>query len=171
MTSALLCDNKGASAVCQQKFRTALTLNYLYGLNSFKQHYHILQDTEICKEAFPQPPIFSYRTPKNLRDHLVRAKLKGGATSAQRGSYKCNSRRHCNTCSHKLDGDDTVTFTNTNKTFTIKQRLQFLPKQLEKKLHFDTFSSESPYKIYRWKLHLTLFCAPPAPLNNVGPKI
>ena len=35
MTVALLCDNKGSSAVCQQKFRTALTLNYLYGLNSF----------------------------------------------------------------------------------------------------------------------------------------
>ena len=36
MTLALLCDNKGPSAVCQQKFRTALTLNYLYGLSSFK---------------------------------------------------------------------------------------------------------------------------------------
>ena len=35
MTLALLCDNKGPSAVCQQKFRTALTLNYLYGLSSF----------------------------------------------------------------------------------------------------------------------------------------
>ena len=36
MTLALLCDNKRPSAVCQQKFRIALTLNYLYGLNSFK---------------------------------------------------------------------------------------------------------------------------------------
>ena len=36
MTLALFCDNKRPSAVCQQKFRTALTLNYLYGLNSFK---------------------------------------------------------------------------------------------------------------------------------------
>ena len=88
-----------------------------------KQHHHILQDTDSCKEAFPQPPILSYRRPKNLRDHLVRAKLKSDATSAPRGSYKCNSRRHCNTCSHILDRDDTVTFTNTNKTFTIKQRL------------------------------------------------
>ena len=42
MTLALLCDNKGPSAICQQKFRTASTLNYLYGLNSFnifKQHF------------------------------------------------------------------------------------------------------------------------------------
>ena len=37
MTLGLLCDNKGPSAVCQQKFRTALTLHYLYGLSSFKQ--------------------------------------------------------------------------------------------------------------------------------------
>ena len=36
MTLALLCDNKGPSAVYQQTFRTALTLNFLYGLNSFK---------------------------------------------------------------------------------------------------------------------------------------
>ena len=32
----LLCHKKGTSAVCQQKFMTASTLNYLYGLNSFK---------------------------------------------------------------------------------------------------------------------------------------
>ena len=36
MSLALLCDNKGPSVVCQQKFRTALTLKYLYGLSSFK---------------------------------------------------------------------------------------------------------------------------------------
>ena len=36
MTLAILFENKGPSAVCQQKSRTALTLNYLYGLNSFK---------------------------------------------------------------------------------------------------------------------------------------
>ena len=36
MTLVLLCDNKRTSAVCQQKFRTALMLNYLYGLSSFK---------------------------------------------------------------------------------------------------------------------------------------
>ena len=31
----ILCDNKEPSAVCQQKFRGALTLKYLYGLNAF----------------------------------------------------------------------------------------------------------------------------------------
>ena len=48
MTLALLCDNRGPSVVCQQNFRTALTLkylcrlfiwtyvDYLYGLSSFK---------------------------------------------------------------------------------------------------------------------------------------
>ena len=37
MTLALLYDNKGLSAICQQKFRRALTLKYLYGLNSFNE--------------------------------------------------------------------------------------------------------------------------------------
>ena len=39
MTFALLYDNKRTSAACQRKLRTALTLNYLYGLNSFKLPY------------------------------------------------------------------------------------------------------------------------------------
>ena len=37
MIFALLCDDKGPSAVCQQKFRTGLTLNYLYRLSSLKE--------------------------------------------------------------------------------------------------------------------------------------
>ena len=32
-------------------------------------------------------------------------------------------QRNCLTCSHILDGANTITFTNTNKTFNIKQRL------------------------------------------------
>ena len=44
VTLALLCDNKRPSAVCQQKFRTALTLNYTLGLNSFN-HFLSLQYT------------------------------------------------------------------------------------------------------------------------------
>ena len=40
MTLALLCDNKRPSAACQQKFRTALTLNYFDGLNSFDSFKH-----------------------------------------------------------------------------------------------------------------------------------
>ena len=35
LTLALLCDNRGPSAVYQQKFRTALALKYLCGLNAF----------------------------------------------------------------------------------------------------------------------------------------
>ena len=35
MTSAVLSDNKGPSAVCQQNFRTALTLRYFCGLKVF----------------------------------------------------------------------------------------------------------------------------------------
>ena len=31
MTLELLCDNKGLSAVCEQKFRTISTRQYLYG--------------------------------------------------------------------------------------------------------------------------------------------
>ena len=40
MTLAPLCNNKGPSAVGQQKFGTVLTLKYLYGRSSFKVKIH-----------------------------------------------------------------------------------------------------------------------------------
>ena len=39
ITLALLCDNKGRSAVFQQKSKIALNLNDLYGLNSFNKDF------------------------------------------------------------------------------------------------------------------------------------
>ena len=39
MTFLRLYNSKGPSAVCQQKFRTALTPKYLHGLSSFKSQF------------------------------------------------------------------------------------------------------------------------------------
>ena len=111
----------------QPNNRTPFVVTYHPGLPQLrrvvKQHYHILQNSETCKGAFPQPPIVSYRKPSSLRDHLVRAKLKSNVTGTPKGIHKCTPQRNCLTCSHILDGANTITFTNTNKTFNIKQRL------------------------------------------------
>ena len=88
-----------------------------------KQNLDILQNSNTCKEAFPDAPILSYRRPKNLRDLLVRAKIKNATTSDPRGSYKCHSRRNCLTCQHITDGTTTFNFSNTDKNYDIKQRL------------------------------------------------
>ena len=86
-------------------------------------NFHILQNSTNCKEVFPDPPILSNRRPKNLREYLVRAKIRNDATTTPRGISKCPSRRHCHTCQHIQDGTRTVTFLNTNKTFDIRQSL------------------------------------------------
>ena len=54
MTLALLCDNKGMSAVCQQKFRTVLPLNYLYGLNFFRSFKMRQFFSKICDKVIIQ---------------------------------------------------------------------------------------------------------------------
>ena len=57
MILALLCYNKRPSAVCQQKFRTALTINYLHGLNSFKiriQYNYQSQKYRVSKKILPR---------------------------------------------------------------------------------------------------------------------
>ncbi len=65
--------------------RTPFVVTYHPGLPQLatvlKRHQHILDNSDKCKEAFPQPPMLCHRRPKNLRDHLVRAKLKGNDTT------------------------------------------------------------------------------------------
>ena len=107
--------------------RTPFVVTYHPSIPQFKSilhsNFHILQNSTNCKEVFPDPPILSNRRPKNLREYLVRAKIKNDTTTTPRGISKCPSRRNCNTCQHIQDGTHTVTFYNTNKTFDIRQSL------------------------------------------------
>ena len=91
-----------------------------------KQNIKILQNSKTCKEVFPDVPILSYRRPKNLRDILVRARIKRDTPSNPTGTYKCHSRRNCITCQHITDSTTSFNFTNTDdftKSYDIKQRL------------------------------------------------
>ena len=87
-----------------------------------RQHYHILQDSDSCKEAFPQPPMLCNRRPKSLKEYLVRARLKRSSTGAPRGIIR-NCGKNCITCTHIHDGATSVTFTNTGNTYDIRQQL------------------------------------------------
>ena len=81
MTLALLCDNKEPSAVCQQKFRTALTLNYLYGLNSFNFHnnklfYFRLRPIKRINYAGGSANRTAWRAPQRRGDESFRSEKK-----------------------------------------------------------------------------------------------
>ncbi len=85
-----------------------------------KQNYATLRNSDTCKEAFGQQPILSHRRPKNVRDYLVRAKLKTASTDKPEGVTKCNSTRDCITSKHTSNG--TI---NTDKNTRIRQRLDY----------------------------------------------
>ena len=76
-----------------------------------------------CKNAFKDPPLLAYRRPRNLRDTLVRAKVKTPKTSPSPPKIThCNDGR-CNTCKFIAHNTTSYTFHNTEKTRAIHQNL------------------------------------------------
>lgn len=58
------------------------------------KHLSILQSSNRCRDVFPDNPFIAYRRPRNLRDFLVKAKLKQKETTATSPPTikKCNSK-------------------------------------------------------------------------------
>ena len=81
---------------------------------------------QCVKAAIPDSPIVAFRRPHNLRDLLVRAKLKETNPPTQTGNHPCNSTR-CKTC-HMIKIEETFkshstgTTHKTRSTFTCKTR-------------------------------------------------
>ena len=75
------------------------------------------------QRSLPDIPILSYRRPKNLWGILVCARIKPDTPSNPTGSYKCHSQHNCITCQHITDSTTSFNFTNTDKNYDIKQRL------------------------------------------------
>ena len=92
-----------------------------------RQKQPILHSTERLHEIFKETPVVAYRRSPNLRDLLVRAKLKNPPTANQPnhpfGTFRCNSKHGCLTCPH-IDNERTnYTFNNTGEVREIKQQM------------------------------------------------
>ena len=62
------------------------------------KHWPIIDSSDHLSTVFPQKPIMAYRRPKNLRDHLVRAKLRLDPTDDEAlGERNPCSRSRCQT--------------------------------------------------------------------------
>ena len=59
------------------------------------KHLPKLYSSDKMKKAFPEPPMVSFRRPKNLKDNLVRSKLN---TESSGGSFETCSDRRCQLC-------------------------------------------------------------------------
>ena len=85
----------------------------------------ILHSSERLSEIFKETPVVAYRRSPNLRDLLVRAKLKTPNTTLNTtpGTFRCESKHGCLTCPHIDHGRTTYTFTNTGEVRQIKQHI------------------------------------------------
>ncbi|CAH3018262.1 unnamed protein product, partial [Porites evermanni] len=71
--------------------------------SSIRKHFHILISSPRCYNVFKAVPIVDYRRSSNLRDFLVRAKLRNLTQHNQpRGSYPCG--KNCLTGKYISDG-------------------------------------------------------------------
>ena len=77
------------------------------------------------QKIFTDKPFIAYRRSPNLRDLLVRAKLKNPNTTPKltSGTFRCNSTHGCLTCPYIDDARTSYTFSNTGETRQIKQHI------------------------------------------------
>ena len=98
---------------------------------SISKHFPILQSSNRCKKVFSEKPFIAYRRPCNLRDFLVKAKVKN--TQTQQTSppriKKCNPKK-CKTCSFIQDGLSSCTFKNIGQVHHVKQTIACASKSL-----------------------------------------
>ena len=81
-----------------------------------KTYFPILQSSEKCKKAIPHVPFVSYRKPPNLRNLLVRARMRS-TTPQHKGFEPCLSSR-CKTCGSSV-ATSSFTSHHNNKHFFI----------------------------------------------------
>ena len=108
--------------------RTVFVTTYNPSLPNFnniiKKYYPILTASDRCKNAFKDPPLLAYRCPHNLRDTLVRAKIKTPKPSpSSPPKITCCNDGRCKTCKFIAHNTTSYTFHNTGQTRTIHQNL------------------------------------------------
>ena len=108
--------------------RTVFVTTYNPSLPNFnniiKEYYPILTASDRCKNAFEDPPLLAYRLPRNLRNTLVRAKIKTPKPSpSSPPKITRYNDGQCKTFKFIAHNTTSYTFHNTGQTRTIDQNL------------------------------------------------
>ena len=111
--------------------RVPFIVTYNPALPNIREILHkkqpIFDSTKRWHNIFSETPVVAFRRSPNLRDLLVRAKLKSPESNTLRhppGTFRCNSRHGCLTCPINIDdGRTTYTFSTTGETREIKQHI------------------------------------------------
>ena len=87
-----------------------------------------LTELQRLEKAIPNPPLVSFRRPRNLRNLLVRAQVPTPAPPTLNGNAPCNSRR-CKCCK-EIETCNTFKSKNTGRKYDIKATLTCKSKNL-----------------------------------------
>ena len=109
----------------QSRSRSPITQHYPNIQEILHKKQPILHSTNHLQKIFKDVPFIAYRRSPNLRDLLVRAKLKNTNTTPKptAGTFRSNSTHGCLTCPYIDSGRTSYTFSNTGEIREIKQHL------------------------------------------------
>ena len=83
------------------------------------RHHNLLTSSQKLSAVFQEPPLVSYRRPKNLRDLLVHAELKQPSNvSKGPGTLPCGGRG-CKTCPSLIPNNSKITSHSTGQTWPV----------------------------------------------------
>jgi len=112
--------------------RTPLVVTFHPCLSSLpritKKHLPILHTSRKLEKAIPNPPLVSFRRPRNLRNLLVRARVSTPAPPTNTGNTPCNSRR-CKCC-REIKSCNTFRSKNTGRQYNIRAPITCKSKNL-----------------------------------------
>ena len=86
-----------------------------------RKHWGIIESVDEVKQVLGDMPMVAFRRPKNIRDHLVRAKINTNRTKHP-GTSKCG-HGGCRICRDHMPETNTFTSTVTGITYKIHQKL------------------------------------------------
>ena len=101
------------------------SLQLVPNLSSWEREKKGNDSTDRLQKIFKDKPFIAYRRSPNLRDLLVRAKLKNTNTTPKltSGTFRCNSTHGCLTCPYIDNARTSYTFSNPGETRQIKQHI------------------------------------------------
>ena len=87
--------------------------------NIFRELHVIVSWSERFLRIMPEPPMVCFRRAKNLKDHLVRSKLRGEEETVV-GMFKCGKKK-CKICDNVVTGDEFKSYVE-GRSFRINHR-------------------------------------------------
>ena len=83
-----------------------------------KKHLPILHTSRKLEKAIPNPPLVSFRRPRNLKNLLIRTRVSTPAPPTNTGNTPCNSRRY--KCCREIKICNIFRSKNTGRQYNIR---------------------------------------------------